>query len=420
MRIAAALALGLAMLAGAARAQPTPDRMWVELTGGGPELRLITAAERCPEAELDGRAFPMRLRAPPTDAFPALVCQLEVPAGVRRAAIGAWTAPLPRDPPRRILIFGDTGCRLKGDEVQACNNPRQWPFALISARAAAARPDLVIHVGDYYYRESPCPSGDAGCAGSPHGDNAASWDAEFFAPAEPLLRTAPWVFTRGNHESCRRGGLGWFRLLDAAPEPLACPAESAPFKVAAGDLDLWVVDGADTQDSTAPQKAVDAFARQLAAVTPEPGRPAWIITHRPIWAEVAAAKLGPLGPLDVPINATEQAAARGRNLAGVQMIVSGHIHHFASYDFGPQRPAQLVAGTGGDIGDQGDSARLRSEDVRLDGLDARSFTFMRYGYLLLDRDGDDWKGVFRDLDDKPVATCRLHQRRLACAPAKAR
>jgi hypothetical protein len=416
-----AIALGWIALAGvAAQAQPVSDRMWVELTGRGAELRLVASDGRCPDAELDGAPTPMRLRAAPTDAFPGAVCVLEVPASVSHASIGAWSAPLPRKPPSRILIFGDTGCRLKGTAVQACNDPRQWPFALVSAKAAARRPDLVIHVGDYYYRESPCPTGEGGCAGSPHGDNWTTWDAEFFTPADPLLKTAPWVFARGNHESCARGGAGWFRLLDAAAGPLPCPAESAPFKVDLGDLALQVLDSADTDDASAPQKAVESFGRQLDAIAAAPGPPAWIVTHRPIWAEIAAAKLGPLGPVEIPINATEQAAARGHDFQGVQMVVSGHIHHFASYDFGPARPAQLVAGTGGDVGDQSDSARPRPDDVKIDGLPARGFTFMQYGYLLLDRDGAGWKGLFRDLDDRPVATCRLHERNLTCGPVKSR
>jgi hypothetical protein len=410
---------GMLALAGAARAQPFQDRTWVELTGRGQELRTVTAAAACPEAQLDGQAVPMKLRAQPTDAFPLRVCALEVPAGVSRAAIGGWTAPLVKKPPRRILIFGDTGCRLKGPEVQACNDPRKWPFALVAAKAAAQKPDLVIHVGDYYYRETPCPAGNSGCAGSPHGDNWPTWDVEFFAPADPLLRAAPWVFVRGNHESCERGGLGWFRLLDAASEPLACPAESPTFKVDLGDLGLFVVDSADSQDGLAPRDVVQAFARRLDAVTPAPGQPAWILTHRPIWAMVAAASFGPIGPLETPINLTEQTAARGHDFKGVQMIVSGHIHHFASYDFGPSRPAQLVAGTGGDVGDVGDSARLRRDDALLDGKAATGFTFERYGYLLMEREGADWSGVFRDLDDKVTAVCRLHDRRLSCRSAGA-
>jgi len=30
----------------------------------------------------------------------------------------------------------------------------------------------------------------------------------------PLLTQAPWVFARGNHESCARSGQGWFRFID--------------------------------------------------------------------------------------------------------------------------------------------------------------------------------------------------------------
>ena len=419
MRLVIGALLALSLWIGEACAQTPADRMWLQLTGRGAELRMVTAGP-CPDADLDGQPVPMTQRAPPTDAFPGAVCALEVPAGVQHAAIGAWTAPLPHKPPQRILIFGDTGCRLKGAAVQACNDPRQWPFALVSARAAARHPDLVIHVGDYYYRESPCPAGESGCAGSPHGDNWPTWDAEFFTPAAPLLENTPWVFTRGNHESCARGGLGWFRLLDDAATPLTCPAESAPFKVDLGDLALYVLDSADTNDTSAPQAAVDAFARQLDAVTPAPSQAAWIITHRPIWGLVTAASLEPLGPVEAPINVTEQAAARGRALDGVQMIVSGHIHHFASYAFGPSRPSQLVAGTGGDVADKGDSSRPRTDNARLDGLDASGFTFTQYGYLLLDRDGADWTGAFRDLDDKLVATCRLHERQLACQAVKTR
>ncbi len=123
--------------------------------------------------------------------------------------------------------------------------------------------------------------------------------------------------------------------------------------------------------------------------------------------------------MQIPINETEQAAVRGRDLGGVQMVVSGHIHHFASYDFGGDRPAQLIAGTGGDLPDSGDSRRPRDAPTAIDGLDARGFAFAQYGYFLLDRAGEDWTGAFRDLDDHLVATCRLHDRALTCGRVKA-
>ena len=141
------------------------------------------------------------------------------------------------------------------------------------------------------------------------------------------------------------------------------------------------------------------------------------MTHRPIWGLAPVARLGPIGPIEVSLNQTEEAAVRGHDLDGVQMIVSGHVHHFASFDFGPSRPAQLIAGTGGDIGDEGDSPALRSHAVSIDGEQAQSLSFERYGYLLLERQGDDWSGAFRDLNDHLVATCRLHARALTCSRA---
>src|SRR6185295_2239356 len=110
---------------------------------------------------------------------------------------------------------------------QDCNNPALWPFAQVAQSVADAKPDLVIHVGDYLYRESACPAGDAGCARSPYGYDWPTWKADFIAPAAPALRAAPWIVVRGNHEICRRGGAGYFRLLDPTPAQTT-PAQTPP------------------------------------------------------------------------------------------------------------------------------------------------------------------------------------------------
>ena len=240
---------GLWAIATAAAAGPA----WVQLGPRGAEIRAVADGGQCPGVEIDGKAQAMRLRASPSAAFPSAVCQLDAPSGARSARLAGQPLPLPKARPGRILIFGDTGCRIKGRTIQDCNNPRLWPFALIARKAAAWRPDLVIHVGDYYYRETPCPAGHAECAGSPYGDNWATWRREFFDPAQPLLAVAPFVFARGNHEACGRGAVGWFRLLDAGPASKACPTASAPFRVDLGDLSLYVLDSADTVDSVAPR-----------------------------------------------------------------------------------------------------------------------------------------------------------------------
>jgi hypothetical protein len=225
------------------------------------------------------------------------------------------------------------------------------------------------------------------------------------------------VFVRGNHESCARGGAGWFRLLDAGVRPLSCPSASAPFRVDLGDLSLYVLDSADAPDRLPSSDAVAAFARQLDRLQPDLARrPGWILTHRPVWGLAPVARLGAIGPLEIEINRTEQLAVAGRDLSGVKMVVSGHIHDFSALSFGAARPAQLIAGTGGDEGDAADTARMRRAAHDIDGLDAQRLTFERFGYLLLDRVGSDWVGAFRDLDDHVIARCRLRGRDLTCAP----
>ncbi len=433
MKGAVGVGLAVLMLASAtgfalAQAQGSPPLAWIQMVQGGAQVRAVIQGLRCPMATIDGVRTPLKLRAVVDAAFPS-VCQADLPKAARRVELGGLTLAAPVQTPHRIVIFGDSGCRLQGSNIQACNDPRAWPFATVARRATARKPDLVIHVGDYYYRETPCPAGAGGCAGSPHGDSWAAWQADFFGPAATLLRAAPWVFVRGNHEICTRGGPGWFRLLDAAEKPKSCPgAVSDPMTIGLGGLNLYVLDSADAEDRSAPVGAVAAFGAQLDRLAPLLAKsPGWIVTHRPVWGLAPLVRLGPIGPLDIAINATEQMAVRGRDLGAVQMVVSGHIHHFASFDFGPSHPAQLIVGTGGDIGELADTPRIQAHQVHIDGAIADWLSFDRFGYLVLDRQDrsepgapSDWSGTFYDADDRAVVDCRLHDWALRCAPAKGR
>jgi hypothetical protein len=86
--------------------------------------------------------------------------------------------------PMSIALFGDTGCR--GKPSQPCD--RDWTFQSVAESAARAGPGLVVHLGDYLY--------------DPADDSWDDWDKYFFEPAKALLRTAPFIFVRGNHENC--------------------------------------------------------------------------------------------------------------------------------------------------------------------------------------------------------------------------
>jgi len=410
------LAVLAALVAGSAQAQ-APAAAWVQLVdGGAAEVRAVAEGATCPNAMIDGKPQPLQLRAEASPAdFPGAVCTLALPKGASSISVGGHALPPVPAAINRIVVMGDTGCRLKGMVVQDCNDARAWPFALVMKHAAAEKPDLVVHVGDYYYREVPCPAMYSGCAGSPHGDLWPSWNEDFFAPAAPLLDAAPWVFARGNHEDCERGWKGWTRMLEAGPNTPSCQVASAPFAVPIGGVTLRVFDSAVPNDRLVKKEQVEIVARQLATLpqhAPEPTD--WIVTHRPFWGEAPIFTLGPLGVFNVGLNRVEQAAARGKDLSSVAMVLSGHVHHFASFDFGATRPSQLVVGTGGDVGEKFDPAKLHANTVNIDGMEASNLTFRQYGYFVMERGPTGWTGLFKDIDGKPVARCTLAGRKLTC------
>ncbi len=167
---------------------------WVELASDGElDVRAVVAPGMpCPEVKADGTRLPADSRGKADANYPLQVCIAHTFAAARRITVDGISVPTLPANIGHIVVIGDTGCRLKDDFVQDCNDPVKWPFAQVARLAAARHPDLVIHVGDYHYRETPCPASRPGCAGSPHGDNWAVWQKDFFDPAAPLLAVAPW------------------------------------------------------------------------------------------------------------------------------------------------------------------------------------------------------------------------------------
>ena len=402
-------ALACAALAGAAEAS-----VLAAFTVLGPEgtvARAVVEGERCPALAVDGAGVTMSVRAPADERFP-LVCEAVLPTGAATATLDGAALPLPHAEVKRIAIFGDSGCRVDAPahEYQACNDPAAWPFLRTSAAAAALMPDLVIHVGDYLYRESPCPALQPGCRGSPSGDDWAAWQADFFAPAATLLKAAPWVMVRGNHENCSRSGAGFFRLLDPRPLPASCPFISPVYRVAVGGLTFYVLDSGEAGDVTAPPQLVDTYRQNLAAID----GPAWLLTHRPVWA-VARFVKGPGLSVLLNFNATLSAAMGDKPPAAIALVVSGHIHLFEALSFADHRAPQLVLGTAGsslsdDIG----------EDLAGHGIAGTAIAYGRttheFGVTTMERAGDGWAATLRDEAGAPRFTCTIVGSAVRCEP----
>lgn len=457
----------LTLVAGCASAPPAPAPQpgtlryaYVVLAEAGqPVARAITSAAACPSIELDGGARPMTVRAAPAvvparaapagfgpakaAAFPVLACELRIPAGVTRATVEGRVLPLPKANPQRIVVLGDTGCRLAaaGAVYQRCNDAVAWPFAAVADAAAAAAPDLVIHVGDFHYRESPCPPGDDGCRDSPWGYGWDAWEADLFAPAQKLLAAAPWIVVRGNHESCARAGQGWYRFVDPQPAAprRACddPADDAigdysePYAVpfgttAAADTQFIVFDSslAGLSPLTPAQPMYGIYRAQmerafaLAAARPH----AFFLLHHPVLG-FASNPRSPSTPY--PGNAALQSVLKGLHPAvlfpaGVDAVLAGHNHLFEAVGFVTPHPPHYIVGNGGSSLDSPfpvpfPAAVAPAPGAVVDNIAARH----DFGFATMERDAGGWRVVDRDTRGTPQLNCRVADRRSKCAAAGA-
>jgi hypothetical protein len=422
--------------------------------------RVITTGAGCPAIRLDGIDSAMDVRAPPAteplrptrstpaeskpSAFPVLVCEKAIPGGVTRAVVAGRRLPLPKADPRRIVVLGDTGCRIKtGDNIfQACNDAAQWPFAAVATAAAAASPDLVIHVGDYHYRENACPAGNAGCAGSPWGYGWDAWEADLFAPAQDLLAAAPWIVVRGNHESCDRAGQAWWRFLD--PRPRAARQDcndaaddgigdySEPYAVPLGsprDADTQFIVFDSSLVGVAPLPADNPmhvayraqFERAFALAGRRPNT--FFMNHHPILA-FAPNPAKPDAPF--PGNGALQSVLGAVHPTvlfppSVQALLAGHVHLFEVVSFATPQPAQFVSGNGGDwvdrpLPDPLPPGMTPAPGAVVAGLVASN----RFGFMTIERDGTRWRMVAHDARGATMTTCTLFERRATCDPVPPR
>ena len=386
---------------------------WVELRPDGAlDVRAIVApGAACPDMIADGAPLAVAPRDAPDQAYPIQVCAARAPTAAKRITVAGLSAPTLPKTIRRIIVLGDTGCRLKGRAVQDCNDPAGWPFATVARLAAARHPDVVIHVGDYHYRESACPPDRPGCVGSPYGDVWPVWKADFFDPAAPLLAAAPWIMIRGNHELCWRGGLGWARLIDPHP-PAACAALTPPYSLNIDQQNLLVFDSADADDEKIDPTKVAGFHAQFQTLLMQAKPGAWLLTHRPLWA-IAEGNV-PAGAIS---NITEEAAIRGLVPPELDMVISGHIHDFAVFGYGKDRPAQVVVGVGGTTNDA--TTQPLTSGKEIDGMKLlQGYAHADYGFLVLDRVGDGWNGQVVAVDNSILARCEFRGRSASCRPTR--
>ena len=375
-------------------------------------VRTITYASECPEIILNGDARQMSVRAEPNVDFAILTCEALNTPEIQQIELDGRVFEPPPSNPQRIAVVGDTGCRLKSgsgpdDGFQACNDPAEWPFNLIAQQIASLEPDLIIHVGDSIYRETPCPEGNEGCAGSPYnsaGLRLETWMADFFTPAQPLFEAAPIVFVRGNHELCRRAGRGFMRFTNWVGFQ-ACADFTAPYLLSFDELQLVVMDLIQTEDTElASDEVIDRYTSDFELLRERITEDAWLLSHIPIWAVQTSNSDGTEVEALTP---TLQKAASGGLPDSIEFVLTGHIHLGEVLNFSGNRPPDITVGNSG-------TKLLPDIEVDLVGMEidgetiTSAYTFAEHAFALFEPSASGgWNVSYRGVDgNEAVELCR--------------
>jgi hypothetical protein len=433
----------------------------VKAAGERSVVRAITRNTKCPRIDwlgaphelmhvrVEPALVPLRGDSAQADAKPArfdeLVCEAEWPPMATSGTVENRTLLAPKRDLHRIILIADTGCRMKASEnaFQACNDETLWPFAQIAKNAAALKPDLVVHIGDIHYRESPCPAAHKGCAQSAWGYGSDAWRADFFAPAAPLLSAAPWVFVRGNHESCFRAGQGWFRFVDSVPFTTERSCDrvvndagadfTEPYAVALGGGAQFVVFDS-SKSSGKPYAITDLAFNKYAQHIEQVGtlatqaKHSFFLSHHPLFAfapitkknATETAKPGGSGGLQ---SAFASRYAERLFPDAVSVVMHGHVHLFEAMSFSTNHPASLIFGNSGSANEGRAPASVANDaevypEARVDDYAAQS----EFGFAMLERvspsDATQWKLTEYDVLGRAKIVCEIIGSKSRCNTTK--
>jgi DNA repair exonuclease SbcCD nuclease subunit len=427
------------------------DTQIFQVVGDGKVIiRAITTNKECPSViwdqlpaqQLKTRAkaanIPLRKKSDEVASnFPITTCEITWPKGVQQATINGQSLQALKPEIQRIVIIADTGCRLKAadNSFQDCNDGNQWPFKKIIQHALKTNPDLVVHVGDIHYRESPCPEGQAGCKNSPYGYGYDTWKADFFDPAKPLLNKTPWLFVRGNHESCQRAGQGWHRFIDTRPwdDNLSCndPKNDAgsfsePYAVALGaKAQIVSFDSANmpSKDMKPEEVSFAIYSKQIAQAEDLAKKKSFSIfaNHHPI-SIVLPSKGDSKDDLSLKLNSL---GLLMKNIQGETLLSSnfqaslhGHVHTVQAISYENPHPVTIISGNGGSALEELKIKNISLSQEQKKKMKIKEFeSYLDFGYATFDRqdkEGLQWLFTEYSQDENIIFSCAITKNQIQC------
>lgn len=375
---------------------------------------VTSQAANCPTISVgSATAVPMTVRPIPDsyDNFGAItVCEAELTLPVSTVSVTGVKGPIHLPGVYRAsdtaLVVGDTGCRLKGGSHQWCVGGSldrgAWGFPDLSQAAAKnTEPDFILHVGDYLYRETTQPGSDRCDPYDPSrgwvhcGDSWPAWEDDFFRPAQGssapgILTLAPWIFVRGNHESCSRAWQGYYLFFYPGQAPNECLAAQdviAPYSVELSQLDVFVADTSNESSSSAASSFTTIKQALVGTTTP-----AWLATHVPtadLGSAYASSQLGSQGML--------------------KWIHVGHVHNFQTIAASSAQQTETITGGSGTALDGcGEMPACPVGEAtasccygEVSSHDAGQYSFLTADY---DSANSEWTATLRDIDGYSLYT----------------
>jgi len=315
---------------------------------------------------------------------------------------------------KKIILMGDTGCRMKegkwGQSYQNCKDGKDWIYKSVADKIAAEKPDMILHVGDYHYREH-CSEGKV-CRQYTDvvGYGWRVWEADFFAPSVNAFAAAPWIFVRGNHEDCNRAFEG-FKLLSEQNWPENCVKAEKTEYLQVGNLLIVQMDTASVNEK--PDTPADlAFWEQQfkdieARLETSKAKKVWIVTHKPFIGLVENDK----GQLQTTNTNLQKAFAKTKLASRVEFLIGGHIHN-TQFIRAQGFPKQLVVGNSGTALDENKALANREAILKnkIDGVQYNDFftdtkTGHSFGYAIMTKmDKDNWQIQFKDTNGEVTFT----------------
>jgi hypothetical protein len=329
---------------------------------------------------------------------------------------------------QKIVFVGDTGCRMKetnyGDRYQDCKNPVEWNYAAVMDKITAEKPDLVIHVGDYHYREQCSPGKPCRAMTDTIGYGWKTWESDFFAPSEKGFALAPWIFVRGNHEECVRAFEG-YKLITEQKWDHACVDQEKTEYIRLGDLLIVQLDSSTISDDPAKTEQAPLWEKQFGEIAEHlkdtDAKQIWLVTHKPL-AGLTTNRKGELVSLNVHLrNAFIKSGLNKK----INLMIGGHIHNTQYLNI-DDLPIQLVVGNSGTALDNIEAFQHPENILHhtIDGLKINEFkTDLKsprsIGYTVLSKGADDkiWTVAFHDIDG--VKTFAAPAQKAACAEKSA-